>query len=279
MIDPRYGYKIGGWMNPAGQIGGAQANPLAILFLPASEMVGVDAAPSAVSTSNIAAAQSATSGTPLTPASASGAGITVMASALTIPQTGLVVPAGNLAIEGLPGLVPFGKAAPSRWSIPPRTSRGRSLLPAAPARPRCLPRNGFDLYGQPQSELITASAGATTTNGRKGREPTTSVTPQFTDAHNYSVGDADIVTFYRRLGVPDGDGGMGERHHRGVDRLHRRRPDLAATSTTGSVRGTYATQSASNGTTKLQMFVSPQVASLAAITATSFSGLFGVTPA
>ncbi len=38
VIDPRYGYKIGGWMNPAGQIGGAPANPLAILFLSASEM-------------------------------------------------------------------------------------------------------------------------------------------------------------------------------------------------------------------------------------------------
>ncbi|MGO8916207.1 MAG: hypothetical protein ACLQJR_09895 [Stellaceae bacterium] len=281
VIDPRYGYKIGGWMNPSGQIGGAQANPLAILFLSASEMVGVDAAPSAVSTSNIAAAQNATSGTPMTLVSSSGAGITVMASALTIPQTGLVVPSGNLAIDGLPGLVPFGQSGAVALVDPTKNiARAVSVTGTTGAAGGQFNVVGFDLYGQPQTENITASAGATTTNGRKGWKFITSVTPQFTDAHNYSIGDADIYEFPIAVSeFPMATVGWANAIIAASTGFTAADPTSPATSITGSVRGTYATQSASNGTTKLQMFVSPQVASLAAITSTSFAGLFGVTPA
>ena len=41
VIDPRYGYKIGGWINPSAALTGAPVNPLAILFLSASEMMCV----------------------------------------------------------------------------------------------------------------------------------------------------------------------------------------------------------------------------------------------
>lgn len=49
------------------------------------------------------------------------------------------------------------------------------------------------------------------------------------------------------------------------------------TSTTPDVRGTYASTTASNGTVRLQMTVTPAASAAAAITSTSVAGFFGVT--
>lgn len=281
VIDPRYGYKIGGWANLSNALGGAQPNPLAILFLSASEMLGVDQAPSAVSTSNIAAAQTVTNGTAMTLVSTSGAGITVMSSALTIPQTGLTVPSGMLAIDGLPGLVPFGQTGAVALVDPTRNiARAVSVTGSASAAGGQFLFNGYDLYGQPQSELVTHPGGAVTQNGRKGWKFIASVTPQFTDAHNYSIGDADIYEFpIRVLEFPMSTVGWANAIIAASTGFTPADTTSPATSTTGSVRGTYATQSASNGTSVLQMFVSPRVADLAAVTPGAMASLFGVTPA
>lgn len=281
VIDPRYGYKIGGWMNPNAALGGAQPNPLAILFLSASEMLGVDQAPSAVSTTNIAAAQNVASGTPMTLVSSSGAGITVMTASLTIPQTGLVVPSGTLAIDGLPGLVPFGQTGAIALVDPTRQiARAVSITGSSSATGGQFLFNGYDMYGQPQSELVTAGAGAVTTNGRKGWKFIATVTPQFTDAHNYSIGDADIYEFpIRVIEFPMATVGWANAIIASATGFTAADQTTPATSTTGSVRGTYATQSASNGTNVLQMFVSPRVADLAAVAPTNLVPIFGVTPA
>jgi hypothetical protein len=282
VIDPRYGYKIGGWMNPNAALGGPQPNPLAILFASASELQCVDQAPSTVSTTNIAAAQNVTNGTPMTLVSASGAGITVMSSTLVIPQTGLVVPAGNLAIDGLPGVVSFGQTGAIACLDPThQIARALSITGSASATGGQFLVNGFDMYGQTQSELITAGAGAVTTNGKKGWKFVTSVTPQFTDAHNYSVGDTDIYEFpIRVLEFPMATVGWNNAIVAASTGFTAADTTAPATSSTGSVRGTYAVQGASsNGTIVLQMFVTPRVADLAAVTLTNMVSLFGVTPA
>jgi hypothetical protein len=282
VIDPRYGYKIGGYFNPSALIGGAQPNPIAILFLSASEQVCVDQAPSTIATANIAPAANVTSGTPVTLVSSSGAGITVMTSPLIIPQTGLVVPSGVLAIDLLPGLVSFGQNGSIAVVDPTRNiARAVSITGSTSATGGAFLVAGFDLYGQPQSEQITAGAGAVTTNGRKGWKFITAVTPQFTDAHNYSVGTTDIYEFpLRVIEFPSATVGWNGAIVAASTGFTAADTTTPATSTTGSVRGTYAVQGASsNGTIVLQMYVSPRVADLAAVTPTNVASLFGVTPA
>jgi hypothetical protein len=282
VIDPRYGYRIGGAGNVNALIGGTQPNPVAIVMISAAEMQLVDQAPSPVATANIAAAQNATGGTALTLVSTTGAGITVMAAAVTVAQTGLVVPAGTLAIDGLPGLVSFGQNGTIAALDPTRQiARAVSITGSASAIGGAFLVNGFDTYGQPQSELVTAAAGAVTSNGRKGWKFIAAVTPQFTDAHAYSVGTTDIYEFpVRVVEFPLATVGWNGAIVAASTGFTAADPTSPATSTTGSVRGTYAVQGASsNGTIVLQMFVTPRVADIAAVTPGNAASLFGVTPA
>lgn len=55
--------------------------------------------------------------------------------------------------------------------------------------------SGLDIYGQPMTEQINATAGATTTFGKKAFKYILSVTPQFSNAFNYSVGTSDVFGF------------------------------------------------------------------------------------
>src|SRR5262249_3361338 len=115
---------------------------------------------------------------------------------------------------------------------------------------------------------------ATTTNGKKAFKFIVSVTPLFTDAHNYSVDTTDI------FGLPVR-----------ADYFHQTQiwwnetvitantgfvaaVTSAASATTGDVRGTYAVQDASDGTKRLAICVGPGQANL--MTA---AGLYGVAQA
>jgi len=51
---------------------------------------------------------------------------------------------------------------------------------------------GWDVYGQVMHETLTAGAGAGTAYGVKAWKYILSVTPNFTDAHNYSIGTSDV---------------------------------------------------------------------------------------
>lgn len=281
LIDPRFGYRIGGWFNPSNALGQGVPNPQAIITLMASELVAVDQVPSAIAVNNIAAAANVVNGTPMTLVAASGAGITVMSSALVIPQTGLIVPTGNLAIDLLPGLVSFGTTGAIACVDPTHNiARAVAITGAVSATGGTFLVAGLDLYGQPQTEAIVAGAGAVTTNGKKGWKFIASVTPQFTDAHNYSVGTADIYEFpYRIDFFPYATVGWNNAIIAASTGFVAADATSPATSATGSVRGTYAVQSASDGTKRLQMFLSLSVAALAAVTPTNFVSIFGVTPA
>jgi hypothetical protein len=76
--------------------------------------------------------------------------------------------------------------------------RGVGVNAAAGATGTTVLISGWDIHGQPQTESITISAGATV-YGNKTWKYIQSATPQFTDAgHNYSVGTSDLFGFVVR---------------------------------------------------------------------------------
>ncbi len=265
LLDARYGYKNGG----------NETAPLAFLFPSGGDYVLIDQVPSAVATANIAALANVSSGVAMTLVSSTGSGITVTTAATTIPQTGNVVASGALAIDSLPATIAYGQNG-GMLSPDPRKALARavSITGVTGGSGGNFTVVGADLYGAPQTETIAAGAGAGTVNGTKTFKFIISVTPQFSDAHNYSVGTADIFGFplrvdefaYVTLCWNNGD----ITANTGFVAADTTSP---ATLTTGDVRGTYAVQSSSDGTKKLQVF-----AAIPPWNATTITGVFGVTP-
>ena len=268
--DPRFGYRGGG---------GTENNALLDIGLGiCGETLVVDQAPSTSAVNNLAIAAAVTSGTAMTLVSSTGAGITVMTSALFIPQTGNTVPTGKLAIDGLPALVYFGTNKSTAVPDPTKNiARAVSITASSGAVGGNFLVSGYDLYGFAQTEKITVASsptGATTSNGKKAFKFISSVTPQVTDTFSYSVGTASIFGF--PLAVTEfplasvGWAGSLIASSTGFVAA----VSSTATNTTGDVRGTYTVQSNPNGVIVLQMFQTITPANI-----TSMTGYFGVTPA
>jgi hypothetical protein len=271
LFDPRYPYKGGG---------GTENSALLALGVGLNGgYLTLDQAPSVVTTTNIAVAAAATSGTNMTLVSASGAGITVLAAALQIPQTGNTVPTGSLAIDLAPALVFFGTTKNTAVADPTKNiARAVAITATSGAAGGAFLVSGRDLYGYPQTEKITVASspsGSTTTNGKKAFKFINTVTPQVTDAKSYSVGTSDIYGFPVRSDklayATITWAGSPITVSTGFVAADTTSP---ATNTTGDVRGTYNVQSASDGTKSLQLFQDVSPANVVTIT-----GLFGVTPA
>ena len=132
---------------------------------------------------------------------------------------------------------------------------------------------GLDIYGYPMTQLVTVAAGANTVNTLKAFKVVTSVTPNFTNAQNYSVGTADIFGF-GILATYFGDVSINWNSAviTAITGFVTADTTSPATTATGDVRGTYATQSASDGTKRLIIRVSPTLGSLVTNPTT---GLFG----
>lgn len=73
-------------------------------------------------------------------------------------------------------------------------TRGIQITGAAGSAGGTFTVRGWDIYSQPMSETITVGA-AGTGWGKKPFKYVGSVTPNFTDAHNYSVGTSDVFGF------------------------------------------------------------------------------------
>lgn len=232
--------------------------------------------PSTVAVANIAAAQAVTSGTPLTLVSSTGAGITVLAASMLAFGSDNTIPAGTLAIDGVPTYDPFGSGfITNLYSPAAGISRGVSITAAASATGGAVLIKGFDWYGQPMSQTVTAVA-SSTVKSLKTFKFISSVTPQFTDSsHNYSVGTADIYGF----GLFAGNFADVDIYWNNVLQLVAQytAPDatVPATAATGDVRGTFTAPSGtpSNGTVRLDIFVRPTVAMMA--TSPLATGMFG----
>ena len=260
------------------RLGGAAAQTSLIGLWNTGPVLCIDQVPSTIATANIAALANVTNGTAMTLVSTTGAGITVTSAATVIYQTGLTVPSGALAIDLIPALISFGQNGAVQCVDPRQNiARAVSITGVAGGTGGHFIVAGYDLYGQPQTENINATAGATTTNGAKGWKFITSVTPQFTDAHNYSVGTADIYEFsiavyeFAALNIFWNNGAITA--NTGFVAAVTTTPSA----TTGSVRGTYATQSASDGTKKLQVWATVMPWNAASLNGTA--SVYGQVPA
>jgi len=239
-------------LDPRNQAGGVNGGWFA------SDIVGVNAAPATLATANIAALANVTNGTPMTLVAATGAGITVATAALQNPLTGQTFLATARFIDGAPAWVSYGTAG-NVAAYDPRTTIARavSITGVASGTGGAFTVRGADLYGYPVTEVITVGAGVNTVNGKKGLKAVYSVTPGFTDAHNYSVGTTDIFEFviatydFGQVTICWANGFITAAT--GFVAADTNNP----TGTTGSVRGTYAVQSASNGSNKLITVIMP----------------------
>ncbi|MEJ0093821.1 MAG: hypothetical protein WDN46_10360 [Methylocella sp.] len=271
IIDPRVGYNV----TTSGAVGWYGVNPTVV----------IDQIPSALTTTAIAAAQVPGAGVPLTLVGASGAGVTLMSAPQLVFGSGNTIAAGSLALDGLPGLVGIGLPLPStgnsrmRWYDPTKAlARNVRIASVGNDSGATFLVSGADLYGFPQTELITG-ANAGTASGHKSFKFIFSITPAGAlSGANVSAGQGDVYGFplqinsffYTTIYYP----GVQITSATGFTAADTTNP---ATSTTGDVRGTYALQTPSNGTNRLQVSVD---LALALIATTPLSqGMFGVTPA
>lgn len=241
----------------------------------------MDFVPAAIAAAGIAAAATVTALTPMTLVSSTGNGVTVGAS-VTNAATGNLV-TGLLAIGGAGGSVAFGQSGRINiWDPTKSIARAVAVTASATATGVHFIVNGYDIYGYPMSENINA-AGNATTSGKKAFKYIASVIPQTTDStagHTYSIGTTDIYGFpllaqswayvQAFLGNPATPANNQITAATGFV------PPVttAATQTSGDVRGTYALQTAADGTIRLTVFVTPSVANIG-----STAGLVGVTQA
>lgn len=226
--------------------------------------------PATMTATNIAAAAVPVAGTAMTLVSVTGAGIT---AGLTVNNalTGNNV-TGVLGIDGAMGTTNLGDNPTISLYDPTKAiARGVRVTSAGNDSAATFVVAGYDIYGFPMTETITG-ANAGIAAGKKAFKYIASVTPAGTlSGSNASVGTNDIFGFPLRVdfwgNVEIFWNSAGITATTGFVAAVTTDP---ATSTTGDTRGTYAVQSASDGTKRLQVFVTPDSSLLAN------TGLFGI---
>jgi hypothetical protein len=264
-IDPRAGYNV----TKAGAIG-----------LPFGDAAVINQVPSALAVDNISASASPGSGA-IALVSTTGAGVTVLAAALTVWPSGNVIPVGALALDGPPGLVSFGTNSEaggytfvSMYDPTKSIARNIRITSGGVDTGITFTVSGYDLYGYPMTETITGASGGIAA-GKKAFKFVTAIVQSGAVASTMSVGTGDV------FGLPLLSSFWGD-----VSIIWNAAWVTAATgyvaavttspatATTGDVRGTYAVQgAASDGTRRLMLYVSPSVANIAL----GNVGMFGVT--
>lgn len=239
--------------------------------------VVINAVPSTISAVNIAASQSPGAGA-ITLVSSSGAGITVLATAFTAMPSMNTIPVGALAIDGNPGYQIFG--ARDRTGFYDHTkflARNVRIVSGGNDSGITFTVSGYDVYGYPMTETITG-ANAGTASGKKAFKWVTGVTHTGSVAGTVTIGTGDVFGFPLRA---DSFGyvyiiwnNTAVTASTGFTAADTTSP---ATATTGDVRGTYAVQSASDGTKRLEIGITLNVVALNQTPITN--GIFGVTQA
>ncbi len=218
----------------------------------------LDITPGTASTTVLAAAQAAVSGTALTLNTTSGGGaLTILTSALTVYPSRTLVPSGTVAIDGAPGLLAFGQTgAIASYDPSKASSRVLTVTFAGADAAGFVTLAGYDTYGYAMTEHIAGASG-TATQGKKAFKFLVSATPGGTlTGSNISVGTTNLVglpmyatefgfiktVFANVLGTSGGFVSADA--------------TSPATSATGDVRGTY-NPGTLNGSSKLQVFITP----------------------
>ena len=264
LIDPRVGYNV----TRKGWIGIGVGDYRCLSAVPATLGLGT-----------VAAAAHVATGVTMTLAGAS-TGITVVATGGVKPlgNPGVTIPAGSLILDGAPALINYG-VADSNGNYFNNAYDNSTLLS------RCISITGVgagaggnflvtcaDAYGYQWTQLVTVAAGVNTVATLKAAKYVISVVPQFTDAQNYSVNTTDTFGLPLRAAV------FSETIIHWNETLITANTGFTgavvtspSTNLLGDVRGTYAVQTASDGTKRLSIRVSPGQVNLA-----TSVGVFGV---
>jgi hypothetical protein len=267
-----FSHGVGLLDNRFGPFQGSDITAIEPLWYGNDNIYTIDQIPSTISAVNIAAAQAGVSGTPLTLAGAS-TGITILAAPLSV-IAGQVFPTGTLIIDGNPALITLAQLGGGPSCYDPRTMVARAIRFTSVGNDSTgtVAVVGVDMYGYMIHETVTlANAGIATS--KKCYKGIISLTPGGTvSGSNISVGTADVYEFPLAVWefplVQIYWAGALISSSAGYTAPVTTSP---ATAITGDVRGTYATQSASNGTNRLQVFISPVPWNM------NVAGLFGVT--
>jgi hypothetical protein len=240
----------------------------------ATTIQAVNAVPATMTATNIAAAAVPVAGVAMTLVAASGAGVTVGTSIYSATASATVT--GLLALDTAMSGLAFGvDASLNVWDPTKAISRNVRITSAGNDSGGTFTVVGYDIYGYRMTETITG-ANAGIASGKKAFKYIASVTPAGTlSGSNASVGTGDV------FGLPIRSDYFGDCEiiwnnasitaNTGYLAAVTTDP---ATATTGDVRGTYAVQSASDATKRLQIFISPPVANLSTV-----AGMYGVTQA
>lgn len=265
ILDPRYD-AIRDWMptldNTAyagsttigpGPYGWAGMGDICVLnAIPSALLAGTAASPTGAIYVND---QAPSAGVALTLISTSANGVLVGQSAIRA-DTGATV-TGLLVVDGVPGTQSYGNDLVTRVYDPATNlARAVSIISNGNDSSGTYTVDGLDIYGYPMTETITG-ANAGTATGNKAFKYILSITPSGTiNSTAVSCGAADVYGFPMRSGTKS----ISTTDHFEFATIYWNQAFITATTgyvaadattpataTTGDVRGTYATQSASNG--------------------------------
>ncbi|MDE2102983.1 MAG: hypothetical protein KGL39_37410 [Patescibacteria group bacterium] len=278
-IGPVTSYAGTALLDSRGAYDPGQADTTPIYNWPMSGIyVVVDQVPSAISAVNIAAAQVPVANTALTLVSTSGAGITVKSSAIN-RITGSTA-SNLLAIDGVAATQTYAGTALGNAQIQaydPTTSVSRNVRITSVGNDSTatFKVTGYDIYGTLMTETITG-ANASIASGKKAFKYILNIVAAGTlSGSNVSVGTGDVYGFPMRADFfTYQDIYWNNALITASTGFVAAVTTNPATSTTGDVRGTYAVQSASDGTKKLTIFQSLSPANIGTNT-----GVTGVTQA
>ncbi len=262
-IDPRTGF------NPGTQPGQVAAQGFVGGFIET-----LNCTPNASAVNNIAASAVPVAGTPMTLVSTTTSVVAKLTTAVVGLASKVAIPAGTLVLEMQPGtLATSGSATSSiQWySAASNLARAVKVVSAGNDASGAFTVAGYDIYGYAMTEKITGGSGATVA-GKKAFKFISSVTPSGTlSGSNVSVGTTDVI------GLPVRSAAFAQTLIFYASALitattgYLAYSNTAATSVTGDVRGTYAVQSATDGSKTLvvHQMVSPGMITLGS------AGLFG----
>lgn len=271
MLDPRaaYNYRPGHVRGAVGFYNNTGTVDYVPTTLNSSAFVSTTTASTGVSTFTLAAASSA-GGTYLT---------TIVA-----PETGQ--PVTVVAIDSTAATLGFGTTgAWAIWNPAAGTGRNITIKPSSNLDAGTYTIAGRDMYGYKITETI--AGGSTSLAGKKAFKYVSSISNTTTPTSTgVSVGFGDIYGFPLAVAYTGFNAQVqvlaSAFSSAVIVALSSANTVLASTvavqtSSTPDVRGTYASTTASNGTVRLQMLVTPPVATIQTITSTNVAGLFGGT--
>jgi len=238
-------------------------------WIAGTPFITVDFAPAVLAVANIAAVQAPAGAGNLTLVSVTGAGITVGQSVSRMDNNQLA--SNLLAIDGGGGRISYGSIGTVQiWD--PAKSAGRVLrYTTTTASNITFTALGFDAYGQPITE--TAVANANTVAGKKAFKYVQSVAVSAA-CTGASVGTGDVFGFPLRSDVFAGPYLTIYWNNALISAStgYLAGDQTTPSATTGDPRGTYAVQSASDGSKRLIVTQMVPPANLATV-----AGLLGAT--